>query len=57
MTFRADNALLAYEIALNKSVYASLQVNVTDETGREISLEELHELAKQETKSVTWDRP
>lgn len=53
MTFRADNALLAYEIALNKSVYASLQVKVTDETGREISLEELHELAKQETKSVT----
>jgi hypothetical protein len=26
MTFRADSALLAYEIALNKAVYASLQV-------------------------------
>jgi hypothetical protein len=50
MTFRADTAVHAYEIALNKSVYASLQVKVTGETGQEISLEELHELAKLETK-------
>lgn len=45
MTFRADNALLAYEIALNKSVYASLQVKITDEAGNEVSLEDLHDLA------------
>lgn len=45
MTFRADNALLAYEIALNKSIYASLQVKITDEAGNEVSLEDLHDLA------------
>lgn len=46
MTFRADNALLAYEIALNKSVHASLQVKITDEDGNEVSLEDLHDLAR-----------
>jgi hypothetical protein len=48
MTFRADTALLAYEIALNKSVYASLQVKITGEDGAEMSLDDLHDLARRE---------
>ena len=48
MTFRADSALLAYEIALNKAVYASLQVKITDRLGNDISLEDLHDLARAE---------
>ena len=48
VTFRADSALLAYEIALNKAVYASLQVKITDQLGNEISFEDLHDLARAE---------
>ena len=53
MTFRADSALLAYEIALNKAVYASLEVTITDRQGKEISFEDLHDLARAEADQDT----
>lgn len=45
MTFQARTASEAYDLVLNKAVYASLEVRVTDEAGEEISLEELSQLA------------
>jgi hypothetical protein len=45
MRFQAFSASEAYDLVLSKAVYASLQVTVTDEAGKEISLEELSQLA------------
>ena len=45
MTFRATSAGEAYDLVLSKAVYASLQARVTDENGKEITLEELSRLA------------
>ena len=45
MRFQAFSASEAYDLVLSKAVYASLQVTVTDEAGKEISLEELSNLA------------
>ena len=44
MTFQARSASEAYDLVLNQAVYASLEVRVTDEAGKE-SLEELSNLA------------
>ena len=45
MRFQAFSASEAYDLVLSKAVYASLEVRVTDEAGKEISLEELSNLA------------
>ena len=45
MSFHADNAYHAYDLVLMKAIYRSLQVNVIDAAGREISLDEIARLA------------
>ena len=46
MTFTAATAAEAYELVLNKAVYASLQVRVTRD-GQELTLDELAVLIEQ----------
>lgn len=46
VTFPASSAAEAYDIVLDKAVYASLQVKVTNNAGQEISLDQLSVLAQ-----------
>ena len=45
MSFHADNPYHAYDLVLMKAIYHSLQVNVIDAAGNEISLDEIARMA------------
>lgn len=48
MTFHATSARAAYVLALNKAVYASLDVEIRTGHGLQITLEDLERLALEE---------
>lgn len=48
MTFTANSAVEAYELALDKAVYAALEVRIRNERGEMLTLEELRRLAQHE---------
>lgn len=46
MTFSARSAAEAYDLVLDKAVYAALQVRVLNEDAQEINLDQLSAMAK-----------
>lgn len=51
MAFRVNTAAQAYALVLDKAVYASLEVRVTNGAGEEVSLEQLSQEALQESRA------